>query len=329
MEMLPLMLLFLLCFVPQLRACLQCDRTVRLMLEDYILSEPNVLKQIELQKITDQGLVGFRETSDQYKGVIDFTTLYRAKTEFLSEFDRFRKTTTGSTSEAIQIMEKGREILEKYLILFIPDGLCPNKCGLLVRRVMDCTSCLYKTYICPSPTGQQDCGEFPVNAEEGDQAVLDCFLPWHRLLLGKPEYHYSWAAGVPKIKKLEESDFRVLVVTDEASVVLNQLHVEEEGTYRCLLQNQTGTVFYKVTFLISVRALPTQTQKPVITFPPLHLDNTPLTMQSYDALLVPLISTVIAACLAASLGLAILLRVIRKDQKRKGKEEEDLMQSLL
>lgn len=148
---------------------------------------------------------------------------------------------------------------------------------------MDCFSCQYEVYICPSPSGQQDCGGillsvclcevqlsgwmsgcgreshlhggsawvfrvhkstlsrvwkcvfkqgaavcpcaglmkkdyrsnpdaneqiiscftsshpfcpvFPVEAEEGGQAVLNCFLPWHRLLLGNPEYYFSQAPG--------------------------------------------------------------------------------------------------------------------------------------
>lgn len=46
------------------------------------------------------------------------------------------------------------------------------------------------------------CPEHPVQAEEGDQAVLNCFLPWHRLLLGRPEYHYSWAPGVPGARQV-------------------------------------------------------------------------------------------------------------------------------
>lgn len=44
--------------------------------------------------------------------------------------------------------------------------------------------------------------EYPVLAEEGGQALLNCFLPWHRLLLGKTEYHYSWAPGEPGAKKV-------------------------------------------------------------------------------------------------------------------------------
>lgn len=39
-----------------------------------------------------------------------------------------------------------------------------------------------------------------VQAEEGGQVVLDCLQPWHHLLRGKPEYHYSWAPGVPGTK---------------------------------------------------------------------------------------------------------------------------------
>lgn len=50
--------------------------------------------------------------------------------------------------------------------------------------------------------------------------------------------------------QLNESDFRPLVVTDEPSVILNQLHVEEQGVYRCSLQGNE-TVFYQVIFLLT------------------------------------------------------------------------------
>lgn len=46
------------------------------------------------------------------------------------------------------------------------------------------------------PTGP----DYPVQAEEGGQALLDCFVPWHRLLMERPEYYYSWAPGVPGTK---------------------------------------------------------------------------------------------------------------------------------
>ncbi|XP_070690662.1 izumo sperm-egg fusion protein 1 [Pempheris klunzingeri] len=304
-----LILVSLLCCVPAAKACLQCDRRVRLLHEDFVLSAPTVDDQIEMKKICDHAYVTYRETSRGRKGVIDPTTLYRARTEYQSEFGHFMKTQhTGSvTFEAIQIMEKGRKILEKHLDTFIRDGLCPNKCGLLKRRIMDCFSCRYRIFICPSPSGQQDCSEYPVQAEEGGQAVLNCFLPWHRLLLGRPEYYYSWAPGVPGSKKLNESDFKALVVTDESSVVLNQLRENEQGTYRCSLKDRNGAIYYRVAFLLTVAPLPDQTHRPIITLPPLPAGDNYSPFQPTEGLLVPVITVVTALSLVASVGLTLVL----------------------
>ncbi|XP_056274327.1 izumo sperm-egg fusion protein 1 [Pseudoliparis swirei] len=314
-----LLLVSLLCCVPAAKACLQCDRKIRLLLEDFTLSAPTVYNQIELKKICDHAYVTYKETSRERRGVIDPTTLYRARTEYHSELDRFLKTKhTGSvTFEAIQILEKGRKILEKHLDTFVRDGLCPNKCGLLKRRVMDCFSCRYKIYICPSPSGQQDCGELPVRAEEGGQAVLNCFLPWHRLLLGAPEYHYAWARGVPGTEKLNESDFKALVVTDDSSVVLNQLRVDEQGTYRCSLQGRDGTVFYRVTYPLAVALSPDQTRRPVITPPSLPHGDDSAHFQPTAVLLVPVIAVVTALSLAASVGVTVVLGMMMSQRSRR------------
>ncbi|XP_026198455.1 izumo sperm-egg fusion protein 1 isoform X2 [Anabas testudineus] len=303
-----LMLVSLLCCVHAVKSCLQCDSRIRLLNEDLVLSASSVAEQIEIQMICDHAYVTYRETSLERMGVIDPTTLYRARTEYQSEFNRFLNTDhSGSlTFDTIQMMEKGRKILEKHLDIFIRDGLCPNTCGLLNQRVMDCVSCRYMVYICPSPSGQQDCGEYPVQAEEGGQAVLNCFLPWHRLLLGKPEYHYSWAAGVPGTKKLNESDFKPLVVTDDSSVILNQLHVDEQGTYRCSLQGN-GTVFYQVTFFLTVNPLPVETQRPLVTLPTLPRGDKYSPFQPTEGLLVVVVAMVTALSLAASVGLTVVL----------------------
>ncbi|XP_059194209.1 izumo sperm-egg fusion protein 1 [Centropristis striata] len=331
-----LILVSLLCCVPAANTCLQCDRRIRLLHEDLALSAPTVDDQIEMKKICDYAYVTYRETSWERKGVIDPTTLYRARTEYQSEFDSFLKTPhTGSvTFEAIQILEKGRKILEKHLDTFIRDGLCPNKCGLLKRRVMDCFSCRYKIYICPSPSGQQNCGEYPVQAEEGGQAVLNCFLPWHRLLLGRPEYHYSWAPGVPGTEKLKDSDFKALVVTDDSSVVLNQLNANEQGTYRCSLQGRNGTIFYRITFLLAVASLPEQTLRPVISLPCMPHGDNHSPFQPTAGLLVPVIAMVTALSLAAGVGLTVVLGMMMsqrravEDLRRRRKEEENTQKTV-
>ncbi|XP_013857999.1 izumo sperm-egg fusion protein 1 [Austrofundulus limnaeus] len=283
------------------------------MHEDFILSAPSVSDQIELQKICDYAHVTYRETSQVREGVIDPTTLYRAKTEYQSEFDRFLKTDhTGSLIfDTIQIMEKGRKILEKHLDVFISSGLCPNTCGLLHRRVMDCFSCQYEVYICPSPSGQQDCGAFPVEAEEGGQAVLNCFVSWHRLLLGNPEYYYSWAPETGN-KELDEKDFTALVVTEDSFVVLNQLHLDEQGTYQCSLRDQNGTVFYRVTFLLSVAPLPRQTHQAVASLPSLPQKDSLSPFQPTGDMLVAVVAMVTALALTASVGLTLVLGMMKR-----------------
>ncbi|KAM9858598.1 izumo sperm-egg fusion protein 1 [Aulostomus maculatus] len=286
-------------------ACLQCDRRIRLLHEDFILSAPSVNDQIELKRIRDHAYTVYRDTSQKRGGgVIDPTTLYRAKTEYHSEFDRFLKAPrTGIlTIEAISIMTKGRMIIETHLDAFNrAGGLCPNKCGLLKRRVLDCIACRYKLYICPSPSGQQDCGEIPVQAEEGDQAVLNCFLPWHSLLVGRPAYHFSWAPGVPGNREVNENDFKVLVVTNDSSVILNQLHVEDQGLYRCSLLGRDGTIFYRVQFPLTVRPLPAETQRPLVTLPTLP------PFRPAEGVLVSVVAMVTALSLVGSVGLTVVL----------------------
>ncbi|XP_035763287.1 izumo sperm-egg fusion protein 1 [Neolamprologus brichardi] len=238
------------------------------------------------------------------------TTLYRAKTEYQSEFDRFLKTKlTGSiTFEAVQIMEKGRKILEKHLDAFVPRELCPNICGLLIRRVMDCVSCRYKVYICPSPTGQQDCGEYPVQAEEGGQALLNCFLPWHRLLLGRPEYHYSWVPGASETNKTKA------------------------GKSSRLYCNFKGNFFFSSFF--TVISSPHQTHWPLVTLPSLPHGDSYSPFQPTEALLVPLIAVVTALTLTASVGLAVVLRVMMNQQRtatelRRRRKEENGTENMM
>uniref|UniRef100_A0AAZ3QRW2 Ig-like domain-containing protein n=1 Tax=Oncorhynchus tshawytscha TaxID=74940 RepID=A0AAZ3QRW2_ONCTS len=267
-----LCLLSLLCCVPAGRPCLQCDRRVRLLHEDYLLAAASatIEDQIELKKILDYAYVTYTTTSNQYSGVI---------------------------------------------------GLCPNKCGLLYQRVMNCLSCQYMLHTCPSTT--QDCGEYPVEAAEGGQAVLDCFLPWHSLVVGRTDYHYTWAPGTQRTANLTEGDFRVLVVTEDSSVVLNQLHVDEEGTYRCLLTDGKGTVLSRTHFLLTVTPSPVPTPRSLLTLPslPPSYDASPISHPPTDLLLV-IIIMVTALSLTASLALAIAFGLMTLRQQREEEERE-------
>ncbi|XP_024908964.1 izumo sperm-egg fusion protein 1 isoform X2 [Cynoglossus semilaevis] len=297
-------LLLLFC-LPTANTCLQCNRRVR-HLHDNMIQSSSLADELELQKIFSHGVEMFREISEKRKGVIDTTTLYRVRDEYINEFDRIMDSpfVVILTQKAISIVSKGQEILEQHLDSWIHNGLCPNTCGVLRRRVIDCSSCNYKIYTCPSPTGQLDCGEVSVRAEEEEQALLDCFRPWHPLLFGKLLYHYSWSPGKPRTK-MSEGDFRPLVVKEEASVVLNQVQVEEQGTYRCSLKSQTGTSFFQLTFLVTVVPLHDHIDRTLVTLPP-----NPFEDDSYytERLLVTAIVTLTVLSVAASVGLIVIMR---------------------
>lgn len=167
-----------------------------------------------------------------------------------------------------------------------------------------------------------------MQAAEGGQAVLDCFLPWHSLVVGRPDYHYTWAPGTQRTANLTEGDFRVLVVTEDSSVVLNQLHVDEEGMYRCLLTDGKGTVLSRTHFLLTVTPSPVPTPRSLLTLPslPPSYDASPISHPPTDLLLV-IIIMITALSLTASLALAIAfgLMTLRHREKRRGEGREEIM----
>ncbi|XP_069036875.1 izumo sperm-egg fusion protein 1 isoform X2 [Lepisosteus oculatus] len=295
-----LLLLFFSLFLPDLPyvgSCLQCDRLVQFIHDDFL--EMHIQNQPSLKKVIDQAYVNYRLTSQHFQGVIDASTLYRARTEYQSEFHKFLNTPRQEKDlvfELIQVVEKGRGILEKHLKGFIETGLCPNTCGLMYQRVMNCSSCHPAVRTCVSPTAAESCGVYRIQVPEGGQAVLNCFLPWHSLTMGKAEYQYSWA---PNLTASSEGDFEVVIATPDARVVLNQVRMEEGGVYRCLLLSTNGTILTRILFLLRVTSLPPTSPLPVRTLPSLPPDNStsPPTPVTYSA---PVVRGWVAAVTAGS-----------------------------
>ncbi|XP_056628523.1 izumo sperm-egg fusion protein 1 isoform X2 [Triplophysa dalaica] len=302
------------------RSCLQCDQVVRYIHEDFLSSVPmTVSDQMELKEIIEHAYINYRETSRSFRGVIDPTTLYRARTEYQSEFKRhWKEHRTGSLQWImINIVEKGRRILQKHLELFVTQGLCPNKCGLFYQRVMNCTSCQYGLFTCLSATPPIDCGEHHLEADEGVGVVLDCFLPWHTLVVGQTEYYYSW---LPAKNLSHEGGYEELVVTEDSKIVLNQLRVNEEGVYRCLLQDQKNTTLSRIYFYLKVNPLPSTTPRPVVTLPPLPVgyDLTPPSLHRNSVVILVILLTVVS--ITGSLVILMYLGVTMKQHKERDGE---------
>ncbi|XP_056319348.1 izumo sperm-egg fusion protein 1 [Danio aesculapii] len=310
-----------LCSCPVVRSCLQCDQVVRYVHEDFLSTVKGirVREQVELKKIIDHAYTNYRETSRLLSGVIDPTTLYRARTEYQSEFKRhWKENRTNSLQwDLITILEKGKRILQKHLEIFIAEGLCPNKCGLLYQRVMNCTSCQYGLFTCLSAKPPLDCGEHHLEADEGEEVVLDCFLSWHTLVVGQTEYHYSWHPGETNL--LFDGEYEELVVTKESKIVLNQLSVSEEGSYRCLLKDQKGTALSRTFFQLKVKPFPSTSPRLVVTLPslPLGYENTPYSLQKSSFLTVLILLTVLSIT-----GSFIIIKYLRESLKQQEEERE-------
>ncbi|XP_049341881.1 izumo sperm-egg fusion protein 1 [Astyanax mexicanus] len=321
--------LVMVCLVSSVTSCLQCDRAVLNMHEDFIAAAKGVTiqDQMDLKEITDQAYTNYKKTSEELRGVIDPTTLYRARTEYQSEFQRYWKEHKKGPIQQnmINIVEKGNRILKKHLKNFVEEGLCPNTCGLLFQGVMNCSSCQYGLFQCWLEP-QQDCGVHELKGQEGEQVVLDCFLSWHSLIIGQAEYHYSWKRGARNFS--DQELFEVLVVTEESKIVLNQLSVSEQGVYRCLLLDKHGTELSRMHFILNIIPSPSSTPRPIPTLPALpSLDLRPTRLHRDTLIIILAFLTVvsISASLAIIVSLCTMMMVKRqKSVRTRPKEDEEV-----
>ncbi|XP_042773740.1 izumo sperm-egg fusion protein 1-like isoform X2 [Panthera leo] len=80
--------------------------------------------------------------------------------------------------EFSEMLTREKESFQSYVARFQREGedSCPNKCGVLLRLLRWCDSCLLHTYPCRKST---DCGGRQINVHEKEDLVLNCELHWH------------------------------------------------------------------------------------------------------------------------------------------------------
>lgn len=66
---------YLLCCVSAVKSCLQCDRRIRHLHDNFILSAPSIADQIELKKICDHAYATYKDASLEREGLIGETQL--------------------------------------------------------------------------------------------------------------------------------------------------------------------------------------------------------------------------------------------------------------
>ncbi|XP_072563546.1 uncharacterized protein [Paramormyrops kingsleyae] len=240
----------------------------------------------------------------------DATTLSRASKEYRTEIDMLLHDVSLHTEQDREnvtkdMMDKGRRILQENLETFVHTGLCPNKCGLLYQRVINCYTCASEIRTCPSPPDRSTCGERHLEAEEGSSAVLDCSFPWHNLVEGDKVYQFSRYSN-------PAGKFMVFSATSSSSVVLNNINLDEQGVYQCRLLDSKNKVLTSLKYRLTVK--PSAPTTPVPTLPP--DDSGSLPPELPKDLLAAFVAAVIVLGLAGCCGLAVAFGLALRRERR-------------
>ncbi|XP_072563414.1 izumo sperm-egg fusion protein 1-like [Paramormyrops kingsleyae] len=299
------------CLLPIAHTCLQCDPLVQLMHNNFLKAFSNA--SVDDDEIMRYLNYSFAKSSRYSYGVIDATTLSRASKEYRTEIDVLLHDVSLHTEQDREnvtkdMMDKGRRILQENLETFVHTGLCPNKCGLLYQRVINCYTCASEIRTCPSPPDRSTCGERHLEAEEGSSAVLDCSFPWHNLVEGDKVYQFSRYSN-------PAGKFMVFSATSSSSVVLNNINLDEQGVYQCRLLDSKNKVLTSLKYRLTVK--PSAPTTPVPTPPTLPPDDSgSLPPELPKDLLAAFVAAVIVLGLAGCCGLAVAFGLALRRERR-------------
>ncbi|XP_058874342.1 izumo sperm-egg fusion protein 1 [Acipenser ruthenus] len=126
------------------------------------------------------------------------------------------------------------------------------------QQVLSCDSCELVVYPCQTKHPFEPCKDVSVIAVEGEQAVLDCYLPWHSLAIGIKDYEFAKA---PNLFSSNDMDFRTLAVSKLPQLVLNQISLADQRAYRCALVSVSGVVLTTIYFRLIVTPSPPTSPK--------------------------------------------------------------------
>ncbi|XP_045296625.1 izumo sperm-egg fusion protein 1-like isoform X2 [Leopardus geoffroyi] len=118
---------------------------------------------------------------------------------------------------------------------------CPNKCGVLLRLLRWCDSCLLHTYPCRKST---DCGVRQINVHEKEDLVLDCELDWHKIATGATGYSFYRVWG-------SKAD-SLLYMGKWPTLTKQLVRPADAGTYRCELGTPGVSTFSAIRFEVTV-----------------------------------------------------------------------------
>ncbi|XP_023101450.2 izumo sperm-egg fusion protein 1-like isoform X1 [Felis catus] len=252
------------CLLPA-RSCIACDERVGKQLDalekEYLRTHLAPGRHREVMEKIRETVDNFKDLPDiqsTLNGAVDEATMKMAASSFLRSVklitNRGLRDDT-FVKEFSAMLTREKETFRHNVARFHGgEDSCPNKCGVLLRLLRWCDSCLLHTYPCRKST---DCGVRQINVNEKEDLVLDCELDWHKIATGATRYSFYRVWG---------SKADSLLYTGKWPTLTKQLvRPADAGTYRCALGTPGVSLFSALRFEVTV--LPRKIISVMVTSP--------------------------------------------------------------
>ncbi|XP_046933912.1 izumo sperm-egg fusion protein 1-like [Lynx rufus] len=239
------------CLLPA-RSCITCDERVGKQLDalekEYLRTHLAPGRHREVMEKIRETVDNFKDLPDiqsTLNGAVDEATMKMAASSFLRSVklitNRGLRDDT-FVKEFSAMLTREKETFRRNVARFHGgEDSCPNKCGVLLRLLRWCDSCLLHTYPCRKST---DCGVRQINVHEKEDLVLDCELDWHKIATGAPGYSFYRVWG-------SKAD-SLLYMGKWPTLTKQLVRPADAGTYRCALGTPGVSLFSAIRFEVTV-----------------------------------------------------------------------------
>ncbi|XP_048646544.1 glutenin, high molecular weight subunit PW212-like [Marmota marmota marmota] len=238
------------CLLPA-DCCITCDQAVmgslRFLKENYIpghLDVKNQKKVIERVDVIAQEFKEIKFKNATFLGTIDEKTLKKASQSVVKEMKRITDSNVKGDQfvrELYRMLHKEKAKFTQYAADFQNNDYCPNKCGMMMQRLLWCPECRIGNYRCWKSL---DCGERLVKIHEKENLTLNCLFKWHLIAQELTDYKFE--------RIWEDGSETLLYKGKNPMLTITSLTQKNTGTYRCELGTETSGPSTIIHFLVTV-----------------------------------------------------------------------------
>ncbi|XP_077887844.1 uncharacterized protein LOC110599254 isoform X3 [Ictidomys tridecemlineatus] len=238
------------CLLPA-DCCVICDQAVLTALkslkENYLPEHLDIKSHKTVMERAEQIIVEFKDLpmkDGSFLGAIDNSTLKKASRSLLKELKRITDSNVKGdqfVKQLYQMLEKEKAKFAQYAAQFQKKDYCPNKCGVMMQRLLWCPDCNLGVYICWKSL---DCGQRLVKIHEKENLTLNCLFEWHPLSVGLTDYQFYRIS--------EDGSEKLLYKGKNPMLTILSVNPDNSGSYRCELGSVSSGPATIIHYLITV-----------------------------------------------------------------------------